>query len=128
MKKLICFFLLICFSLHASLSVSERNEIFAQCELETRKSMRLLEEADEHFNKILNVHAREVCKNAIAASFAALATSGKKERAITAIVTIIAQFAVNACDHFWDGVDCVNDAKDHAKKADELQERLWRDR
>jgi len=128
MKKLICFFLLICFSLHASLSVSERNEIFAQCELETRKSMRLLEEADEHFNKILNVHAREVCKNAIAAAFATMLASGKKERAITAIVTVIAKFAVNACDHFWDGVDCVNDAKDHAKKADELQERLWRDR
>lgn len=114
-------------SKQCALTQQERDKLYREAQFAAQKSLRAMEKAERHFKKMLDVRARDVCTNAVVSGIASFAASGSKERVLITVLGVIGGQASNACNHFWNGYDELQNSKMYAAHCDECQERLWRD-
>jgi hypothetical protein len=110
-----------------SLSESERDRLFRECEWATLRSMACLEMADEEIARISSFNGKKACQAALQGAITSLAGASSKERVVIGVITVLGRYLDDAVDGLYNAYYLSMDARTYALKADETQERLWLD-
>ena len=109
------------------LSDKERDKLFREAEFSAIKAQRSLDKAQRCFNRITSMKARDACSAAICGAVASFGASGSKAKVVVTVLSVVGRWTGDACNHFWEGYDHLQDAKRYAENCDACQEALWRD-
>lgn len=109
------------------LSQQERDRLFREAEQCIRSMYKLMDKADSEAGKITDVSIRDATVAAIEGAICALAGRSAYACVVGACLSAIGRIAGDSYRHFQMSKEYVQEAKYYAKRADDLQERLWRD-
>jgi len=109
------------------LSQRERDQIFREAEQCIRSMYKLMDKADSEAAKITDVSIRDATVAAIEGAICALAGRSAYACVVGACLSAIGRIAGDSYRHFQMSKEYVQEAKYYARRADDLQERLWRD-
>lgn len=109
------------------LSQRERDQIFREAEKCIRSMYKHMDQADSEAGKISNVSIRDATVAAIEGAICALAGRSAYACVVGACLGAIGRIAGDSYRHFQSARDHVQEAQYYARRADDLQERLWRD-
>lgn len=113
---------------HAGLSQQERQQIWNKMHFAVKKMNYYMSQASREAQQITNVNVREATIAAIEGAICGLAGSSPASVICCGCFGALARIGGDACRHFLRSKDYVREAEIWARVADELQERLWRDR
>jgi hypothetical protein len=111
-----------------SLSPQERDRIHQECKFAIKKMYSCMEMAEREARKITNVDIREATIGAIEGAVCGLGGRSPYTVIIGGCLGALARISGDSYRHFVQSKDFVRDAQAYARIADDLQERLWRDK
>lgn len=111
-----------------ALSDMERDKIWNEAHRAIQRMYNAMDKADEEASKITDVNIESATKAAIAGAVGGLSTRNPYGVVITCCLNTIGSIAGDSYWHFREAKRYVREAEYYAKLADELQERLWRDK
>lgn len=109
------------------LSQTERDRIWNEIHFCIKKMNIALNNAEREASKITDVDVEQATRAAISGAIGGLATRNVYGVVITSCLNTLGQIAGDSYYAFRRSRDYVKDAEYYAYRADELQEKLWRD-
>lgn len=109
-----------------ALTVEERDRIFEIGCWYALKSLRHLEQADREAEDIYGYNRRKACRDAIAVCISQCNYATVRTRIVVAAIAVIANWANEANESYWNMVDHMHASKRFAELADQCQDRLTR--
>lgn len=110
-----------------ALSQNERDRIWNEIHFCIQKMNRALDDADREASKITDVDIEQATRAAISGAIAGISTRNVYGVVITSCLNTLGQIAGDSYYAFKRSKEFVRDAEYYAYKADDLQEKLWRD-
>lgn len=109
------------------LNDKERNRIWNEIHFCIKKANLCLDAADREAAKITKVDIEQATRAAIAGAITGMATKSTYGVVISTCLNTLGSIAGDSYAAFKASKSCVRDAQYYADRADELQEKLWRD-
>lgn len=110
-----------------SLSEEERDRIWNEIHFAVCRMYGCLDQADREASEITDVNIEAATKAAIAGAIGGMSTRNVYGVFVTSCLNTLGCIAGDAYWHFRESKRCVEEAEYYAYRADQLQERLWRD-
>lgn len=110
----------------ATLSDSERDRIRRECEFATRKMYYELNAAKREAGKICDTWARDAIEGAIEGAIAGLSGRSAPSVILGGLLGAMARIGAQSYHGYAESLQHVRDAEAYARRAEELQEQLWR--
>jgi len=113
-------------SQRAPLTELERNRLFKETEEASRDAMIYLSKSEAQFSQIVDIKIRNICTSAVVGAIVSITSPSKRAQAISIALSVVSNYFMNACDHFWEAYDFLNISRKYAHYADQCQDRLLR--
>jgi ribonuclease HII len=111
----------------SGLTQEQRNKLYNEIHFCIKKMNACLDKADAEAAKIKDVDIESATRAAIAGAITGLSTRSGYGVVISTCLNTLGAIAGDSYSHFKASKGHVRDAQYYAERADELQERLWRD-
>ena len=110
------------------LSERERAKIHEKCKFAIQKMYRRLDLAEREARQIKDINIRNITVGIIEGAIGGLSGRSPYTVIVGGCLGALARVSGDAYVHFRNSKDHLQDAEEYARIADDLQERLWRDR